>query len=228
MKTYEINNQSELEQFKDEYGYKVNGNLDVKCSLNIQKRLYVEGSLSIKAGESIKAGGYIKAGGSIKAGGYIEAGEYIEARGYIEAGEYIEAGGYIKAGGYIEAGWWYIKAGGSIKAGGYIKAGEYIEAGGYIEAGEYIEARGSYGISAGLQITCKDKLTFGLKCFAGICPWRKISDEEKTITCGKFEGGVVEYGILREIGLEDSKVKITCEGKEVEISRESAKALNLI
>ena len=191
MKTYEINNQSELEQFKDEYGYKVNGNLDVKCSLNIQKRLYVEGSLSIKAGESIKAGG------SIEAGGYIEAG------GPIEAGEYIEAGGYIKAGEYIEAGW-------------------YIEAGGYIEAGD------SFGISAGLQITCKDKLTFGLKCFAGICTWRKIIDEEKTITCGKFEGGVVEYGILRETGLKDSKVKIMWEGKTVEISRESAKALNLI
>ena len=53
-------------------------------------------------------------------------------------------------------------------------------------------------------------------------------DEEKTITCGKFEGGVVEYGILRETGLKDSKVKIMCEGKTVEISRESAKALNLI
>jgi len=39
MKTYEINNQSELEQFKDEYGYKVKGNLDVKCSLDIKKRL---------------------------------------------------------------------------------------------------------------------------------------------------------------------------------------------
>ena len=173
MKTYEINNQSELEQFKDEYGYKVKGNLDVKCSLDIKKRLYVEGHLYIKAGGSIKAGEYIKAGGS------------------------IEAGGYIKAGGYIEA-------------------------------GESIEAGGSYGISAGLQITCRDKLTFGLKCFAGICTWRKIIDEEKTITCGKFEGGVVEYGILRETGLKDSKVKIMWEGKTVEISRESAKALNLI
>jgi len=33
---------------------------------------------------------------------------------------------------------------------------------------------------------------------------------------------------LRETGLKDSKVKIMWEGKTVEISRESAKALNLI
>lgn len=148
MKTYRITSQKELEQFKDEYGYKVDGNLECSCSLYIQKRLYVEGYL------------------------------------YIQAGGYIEAGGYIKAGG-------------------------------------------SYGISAGLQITCKRELKFGLKCFAGICTWRDISECEKTITCGKFEGGVIEYGILNEVGMDD-KVEITCEGKTVKISRESAKALNLI
>lgn len=84
---------------------------------------------------------------------------------------------------------------------GSIEAGEYIEAGRYIEAGESIEAGGSYGVSAGLQITCKGTLTFGLKAFAGICTWRDISEEEKTITCGKLEGGIIEYGILKEIGM---------------------------
>ena len=44
-------------------------------------------------------------------------------------------------------------------------------------------------------------LKYGLKCFAGICVWRNTTDEEKTITCGKHEGGVIEYGILKEIGL---------------------------
>ena len=150
MKTYTINKPQDLEKFKDEYGYKVDGSLDIKCDIDIEGRLLVFG--------------YINAGGYIKAGGYIEAGRGIEA---------------------------------------------------------------DDGISAGLSITCKDSLKVGLKCFAGICTWKRISDEKKTITCGKFEGGTIEYGILKEIGI-DNKVKITCEGKEVEISRASAEALNLI
>ena len=125
MKTYKINNPADLDQFKDDYGYKVEGNLEVDCSLSFIGRLVVSGFLSIEAGGSIKAGGSI-------------------------------------------------------------------------EAGDWIEAGGCCGISAGLQINCKGVLRYGLKCFAGICAWREISDEEKTITCGKHEGGKVEYGILKE------------------------------
>lgn len=79
----------------------------------------------------------------------------------------------------------------------------------------FIEAGDSYGIQAGLSITCKEKLSFGLKAFAGICTWREIGDEEKTITCGKFEGGVVEYGILKETGLEEEKMITLSNGKKV-------------
>ena len=82
-----------------------------------------------------------------------------------------------------------------------------IKAGGSIEAGEYIEAGGSYGIIAGLSITCKGILSFGLKAFAGICSWMEISDEDKTITCGKLGSGTIEYGILRETGVEESDDK---------------------
>lgn len=116
---------------------------------------------------------------------------------YIKAGESIEAGQSIEAGGYIKAGW-------SIKAGGYIKAG------------------GSYGISAGLSITCKTTLSFGLKAYAGICTWREIDDDEKTITCGKLVNGTIEYGILKETGLEEEKKETiiiggnTYDKKEVE------------
>ena len=169
MKTYKITSQKELEQFKDEHGYKVNGNLEADCSLDIQGRLLVDGYLWIKAGGSIKAGWSIEAGGSIKAGG-------------------------------------------CIKAGWCIKAGEYIEAGWSIDAGE------SYGISAGLQITCKDKLKYGLKCFAGICNWRKISDEEKIITCGKHEGGVIEYGILKETGIKEEPMITLPDGRKFSAS----------
>ena len=158
MKTFRIKNKKDLEKFKDDYGYKIDGNAIFEYSANFTGRLLVEG--------------------------------------YLE----VEAGGSIKAGGYIEAGW-YIEAGGSIEAGGYIKAGEYIEAGGSIEAGD------GYGISAGLSITCKTTLSFGLKAFAGIYTWGEIDDEDKTITCGKLLKGKVEYGILNETGLpeEDNK-----------------------
>ena len=99
---------------------------------------------------------------------------------------------------------------GSIEAGWYIKADESIDAGESIKAGGYIEAGGSSGIVAGLSITCKGTLSFGLKAFAGICSWREISEEEKTITCEKFNGGVVEYGILKETGLEeDRKIELS-------------------
>jgi hypothetical protein len=108
--------------------------------------------------------------------------------GSIKAGEFIEAGGSIEAGEFIEAGW-------------SIKAGEFIEAGWSIKAGE------SYGIIAGLSITCKGKLSFGLKAFAGICNWREITDEDKTITCGELESGTIEYGILKETGIEESDDK---------------------
>jgi hypothetical protein len=185
MKTYTINNQKELEKFKDEYGYEVNGNLIANCPIDITGRLLVSGF--IKADYFIKASGYIK------------------ASGFIKAGEYIKVGEYIKAG-------WHIEAGGSIQAGWYIQAGEYIKAGWYIKVGEYIKAGDAYGISAGLYITCKGELKYGLKCFAGICAWREITNEEKTITCGKHSGGTIEYGILKETGIKDTLV-----GSEVEV-----------
>ena len=60
---------------------------------------------------------------------------------------------------------------------------------------------------AGLNITCEGYLRFGLRCFAGICAWREISNVEKTITCGKLEGGTVGYGILKETGINDNVEK---------------------
>jgi cytoskeletal protein CcmA (bactofilin family) len=120
--------------------------------------------------------------------------------GYIKAGWSIEASGSIEAGGFIKAGW-SIEAGGSIKAGGFIKAGWSIEAGGSIKAGEFIEAGELCGIVAGLSITAKGTISLGLKAFAGVCSWRQITDDERTITCSKLiGGGVVEYGILKETG----------------------------
>ena len=114
---------------------------------------------------------------SIKANGHI----------WVEAGSGIKAGGGIKAGEGIEAGWG-IKAGGGIKAGSGIEAGEGIEAG--------------WGIEAGLSITCTLSLNIAYRIFAGIALWkRRVTREEKTITCGKLENGNIRYGILKEVGL---------------------------
>ena len=142
--------------------------------------------------------------------------------GDLTVEEEIDVTGCIDCNGY------FIKAGGFIEAGGSIKAGGSIEAGDSIKAGDSIEAGYCYGIQAGLSIICKGTLSFGLKAFAGICTWKEITDEEKTITCSKLEGGgVVEYGILKETGESDT-VEITVEGKTKCISRQSAEELNLI
>ena len=102
-------------------------------------------------------------------------------------------------------------AGSGIEAGWGIEAGEGIKAGSGIEAG--------WGIKAGLYITCKLSLSFSYKIFAWICYWRNIEESEKTITCGKKEGtGVVEYGILKEIGMPEEKVEETLTWKEVTVT----------
>ena len=155
--------------------YKENYGYHIKGNAEFNYSAEFTGRLLVDGYLSIKAGGSIEAGGSIKAGGYIEAGWSIKAGGSIEAG------GSIKAGGSIEAGW-------------------YIEAGGPIEAGGSIEAGDSYGISAGLSITAKGTISFGLNAYAGIKTWDIAAKEEKTITCSKLLKGNVEYGILKETG----------------------------
>ena len=132
MKTYTIENAKELEKFKDDYGYHIEGNAEFEYSADFKGRLLVDG--------------------------------YLEAK----------AGGYIKAGGFIKA---------------------------------------EYGITAMLQIACKLSLKAGLRIFAGTCNWRDIADEEKTIICGKLEGGKIEYGILKETGIPEEKPQ----GKKVKI-----------
>ena len=179
----------------------------------------IEGGLSYVFFKKLSAKGYIlaEAGTSIEAGEDIKAGKGIEAGWCIKAGWCIEAGTGIEAGTSIEAGWG-IKAGMGIKAGEGIKAGTSIKAGWGIEAGWCIEA--GKGIEAGLSITCKLVLSFSIKAFAGICTWRELNgDEEKTITCGRKEGdGIVEYGILKEIGIPNEEPKTTGCGDIIEIN----------
>ena len=59
--------------------------------------------------------------------------------------------------------------------------------------------------------------------------WDGASEEEKQqlFALPNFDAGIFEEISGVDVN-EDVKVTITCEGKSVEISRESAKALNLI
>ena len=105
----------------------------------------------------------------------------------------------------IEANLGYVRFD-SLKAKGYIiaKSGSGIKAGNGIEAGDGIEA--GNGIEAGLSITCKLSLNIACRIFAGLALWKEtVTDEEKTITCGKLEHGEICYGILKETGMPDEK-----------------------
>ena len=118
--------------------------------------------------------------------------------GDIKVEKEIDVTGHIDCAGYL------------IEAGGSIKTGYSIEAGGSIKAGGSIEAR--LGITAFLKITCKTTLKAGLRIIAGVCNWREITDEDKTITCGKLEGGEI-VGILKETEIEDEKDYLIKDGK---------------
>ena len=75
-----------------------------------------------------------------------------------------------------------------------------------------------WGISAGGGIKCKLILKVKLRIFAGICLWREPTKEETIIECGKFEGGKIIHGELKEIGLPDEKPVIpTLKGKIVKV-----------
>jgi len=67
-----------------------------------------------------------------------------------------------------------------------------------------------------LSITATGTITCGRRIFAGVCTWRDISDEDKTITCSKLVNGIVEYGILKETGTEElssKEVTVIVDGK---------------
>lgn len=56
MKTYIIKSEKDLEKFKDDYGYYIDGNAEFEYSAEFTGRLKVDGYLEVKAGGYIKAG----------------------------------------------------------------------------------------------------------------------------------------------------------------------------
>ena len=97
MRTYKITSLKELDKFKDDLGYTIDGNAEFSFNVVLDGRLKVEGYLWIEAGSSIEAGDWIEAGDSIEAGSWIKAGGWIEVlRGGITVGTSLSCKGSLK------------------------------------------------------------------------------------------------------------------------------------
>ena len=85
MRTYKITSLKELDKFKDDLGYTIDGNAEFSFNVVLDGRLKVEGYL------------WIEAGSWIKAGSWIEAGDWIEVlRGGITVGTSLSCKGSLK------------------------------------------------------------------------------------------------------------------------------------
>lgn len=187
------------------------GNVIIDGGLGLVRfsSLGLTGRLLVKEGTSLEVTVYsIVAGGSITVDGHIVTKESIVASqitawGSIKAGRSIETRGSIESkDGNIEAEVGHIRAHGYIKSNGFIKSG--------------------LGISATQSITCKSLLKFSNHCFAGVCSWREITDDDKKITCGKLEGGTVLHGNVVETGTEEAAT-LNLSGRTIEFDLDGTK-----
>ena len=132
----------------------------------------------------------------------------VEITGNLKV-KYLKCEKSIKVGGnYIVEKWEEI--------GGYQEVGWYQEIGGYQEIGEYQKIGGSLKAKSsrvGLYSKVKGEYNVEGRVFIGVCEWKETTEEEETLTCGKFVSGRLMYGKLKEIGLPEEKPV----GKKVKI-----------
>src|SRR3990167_2184129 len=95
-----------------------------------------------------------------------------------------------------EVGEWQT-VGGSQTVGWSQTVGESQKVGGSQTVGGSQEVKD--GIVVGLSITVQGTMTVGKRIFAGVCNWKDISEDERTITCEKLVSGEVCYGKLKEL-----------------------------
>ena len=182
------------------YGIEFNVYTDTKIDgdfIHPNEAVYFENDIEITGRLEVKN---LKAKKSITVGGSYIVEKWEEVGGFQEVGEYQEVGGFQKVGG-------------SQKVGGFQEVGEYQEVGGFQEVGG--DATIKLGMNVGFSVTVKGTLKVGKRLFSGICSWRDISEEEMTITCGKFEGGEIAYGILKETGLNNKKQELLDKADEL-------------
>ncbi|MHA1225172.1 MAG: hypothetical protein ACTSPV_00350, partial [Candidatus Hodarchaeales archaeon] len=105
------------------------------------------------------------------------------------------------------------KIDGFQEIGGSQKIGWSQEIGGFQKIGGDLKAKSS---RVALYSKVKGKYEVEGKVFIGVCEWRKTTEEEETLTCGKFISGDIKYGKLKEIGLPKENEEIN-EGEMIEI-----------
>lgn len=93
----------------------------------------------------------------------------------------------------------YLKAEKSINVHKFYNVEQWEEVGGSQEVGGYLKAKSS---RIGLYSKVKKEYQVEGKVFIGVCEWRETTEDEETLTCGKFISGNIKYGKLKEIGLE--------------------------
>ena len=112
----------------------------------------------------------------------------------------------------------YLKAEKSITVGKDYRVEKWETVGGFQTVGGSQTVGGNatigLGMIIGLSVNVRGVLTFRKRLFAGACSWRDITDEEKTITCGKLVGGEVCYGIVEETDIAEETKTIDLSGKE--------------
>ena len=174
----------------------ITGRLEVKC-LKVNGSIIVSGSYIVHEWEEIE--------GSQEIGGYQEIEGYQKIGRSQEIGGRQEIEGYQKIEGYQEIGD-YQDIGRSQKIEGYQEIGSSQEIRDYQEIGGNLMAESSL---VQLYSNVKGEYNVKGKVFIGVCEWRETTEEEETLTCGKFIHGDIRYGKLKETGIEDDMITIS-------------------
>ena len=165
------------------------------------ENVYFDGDVEITGRLEVKC---LKVNGSIIVSGSYIVHEWEEIGDYQKIGWSQEIGGYQEIGDYQEIGW-------SQEIGGYQEIGDYQEIGRSQEIGDYQEIGGNLMAESSLvhlYSNVKGEYNVKGKVFIGVCEWRETTEEEETLTCGKFIHGDIRYGKLKETGIEDDMIQI--------------------
>ena len=183
----------------------------VACDLsNYDGNIICEMNLGIIKFKNIFATGFIyfQAGSGIESENSAIAGKSLEVCSGIEVEKNIYAKRSIKSRGTMTAkegsilSDTLIDTTGALIAGKDIVGKKGIRADFEIEAGNKIKSGKS--LHSGLWIKSK-KIYVKQRIFAGLCSWKKPTDEEKTIH-GEIKEGTVEYGIYNGCVHEPHKI----------------------
>ena len=167
----------------------------------VYKDTKIDGNF-IKPEEAVYFENDVEISGNLKVK-YLKTGKSIKVSGNYEVDRFDEVGESQEVGGWQKVGK-SQEVGKSQKVGGDLKAGSS-------RISLYSNVGGNYEVSG--------------KVFVGVCEWRKTTEEEETLTCGKFISGDIKYGKLKETGLPEKSENLSGKEVEVKIDGKSYKAI---